>query len=120
MHIEKKKLPKGMSYPLKSSFLENSLRNANIDIDTILIIGPSGIFFDASFWPPKDNFDYDRLYVRAGAVKSEFGKSARAYMEENIIPDLVKWVTEILLLDKRSPKRQEDSYFRYDYPDCFK
>jgi hypothetical protein len=46
MYIEKNKLPKGMSYPLKSSFLEVSLKNENIDMDTILIIGPSGIFFE--------------------------------------------------------------------------
>jgi hypothetical protein len=106
MHIEKNKLPKGMSYPLKSSFLENFLQNANLEIDVSLHIRPSKIFFDASFSPPKGNFNYNRLSMRVGAVKSQCGKEAKDHMENVIIPDLIKWLSEILSLDERSPKRQ--------------
>ncbi|BDP41835.1 hypothetical protein DAETH_18040 [Deinococcus aetherius] len=119
MRIEKGPLPKGMSFILKSSTLERALTEADIKIDTHLIHGAGGIFFDAHFWPPNANVGYERLYVRAGAVPSGVGQAARIYVEGSVLPDLMDWLAGILALPKNSPIRREKQYFGRSRPEHF-
>lgn len=111
MRIEKSPLPKGMSYVLKSSVLERALSEAGIELDTTLIHGPGGIFFDAHFWPPNQNVAHERLYVRAGAVQASVAREARAYIDSSVVPEFVAWVKSILALPNNAPVRREQQYF---------
>ncbi len=70
MLIEKVKIAKGMSYPLKSSHLESALISAKITINTHLIQGGSSHLFECFFWPPNQNANYERLYIRTAPVRS--------------------------------------------------
>ncbi len=111
MRIEKSPLPKGMSYVLKSSVLEHALSEAGIELDTQLIHGSRGIFFDAYFWPSNQNVAQERLYVRAGVVQASAAREARAYIDGSVVPEFVAWVKSILALPNNSPVRREQQYF---------
>ena len=108
---EKDKLPKGLSYALKTSILQKAFDDQNITISTNLIYSKSEIFFDAHYWLPNKNCDYCRFYIRAGTVKSEDRQRAYKFMQEKVIPDLVKWANEILSLPDNSPKLSKQPYF---------
>lgn len=110
MKIEKAKLPKGMSYPLKSSRLQTALTASAISIDVSLIYG-SRNSFEAFFWPRSPRIDRERLYVRVGMVNTADGGRARRYMEKAALPELVKWLSEILGSDPRSPVRKQEQLF---------
>lgn len=106
MKSETGKLPKGHSYPLRPSSLEAALEHAGIVIDTHLIRSP-GDLFDAHFWPPNDNVPHERLYVRAGSVPVAMAATERARMETVTIPSLVRWLSDILAQDHKSPDRRK-------------
>lgn len=116
MRIEKSPLSKGMSYVLKSSVLERALSEAGIGLDTKLIHGSGGIFFDTYFWPPNQNVAYERLYVRAGAVHTSVSREARLHIEGSVVPEFVAWVKSILVLPNNSPVRREQQYFVREMP----
>jgi hypothetical protein len=111
MDIEKGKIPKGLSYALKSSVLENSLEAANIKINVHLIYDTNHVFFEAFYWLPNENIGYDRFYVRTGAVESKEARRARGFMESQVIPDFIKWANKIIRLPSNSPKLQEKPHF---------
>lgn len=108
-YIEKDKLPKGMSYPLKSSVLKGAFEEADIDIEISLHIGTFAWFLDAHFWPAGGNFNYDRLYVRAGAVDKKNARNAKYKMEQIVIPKLTTWALEKIALNELSPLRYKNN-----------
>jgi hypothetical protein len=116
VQTEKAKLPKGMSYPLRASFLINALAAANLTIDTQLINAPSRIFLDAHFWPPNAAVPHERLYVRASAVLAQEASAAREYVESSVIPELIAWIQQLLSLPEQSPTRASQQYFRREWP----
>lgn len=113
MRVERSKLPKGMSYPLKSSVLETALRSAGIELDAHLIQHVSKRFFDAFFWPANVNVGHERLFIRASAVQSQEAEHARNFMNESVIPEFIAWVQSIAALPANSPiRREEQCFFR--------
>lgn len=116
MHIEKDKLPKGMSYPLKSSLLKAALEQAGITTETSLLVGPNHTYFEAFFWPPSGDIDYDRFYIRTGAVAASEGGRAREVIEGQVIPDFIAWARSLLALPCNAPERQKQHHFWVDYP----
>ncbi len=118
MRIEKSKLPRGMSFVLKSSALERALADAGIGLETCLTHTSSGIFFDAHFVPPNRNVAYERLMVRAGAVPADTSRAARAYMEDTVLPELVAWIKDILAKPENSTIRRERQHFVRYPPDA--
>ncbi|MDR2678524.1 MAG: hypothetical protein LBB51_03700 [Zoogloeaceae bacterium] len=56
MRIEKAKLPKGTSFVLRSSILEEAVLRAGITTEISLHQVRSRTFFDALFWPPTQMF----------------------------------------------------------------
>ena len=116
MLIEKAKCPKGMSYPLRSSVLEQALGEAGIEMDVHLIHRPSPIFFDAFFWPPRPNVPHERLYVRASAVPGARAREARELVETRVVPELVVWVRSLLALPTDSPIRRAEQSIRWELP----
>jgi hypothetical protein len=70
----KPKLPKHLSYPLKTSALEEALRDAGVEPDVSLHYwtpqtGHSVLL--ALLWPPNENVDHVRVYIRAGVVPAK-------------------------------------------------
>jgi hypothetical protein len=116
MHIQKDKRPRGMSYPLRSSFLAEALQKNGITLDVQLIHNLSGIFFDVHFWPPTPNVPYERLYVRTAAVPVTQARVARQYIEGTVVLELIAWVTDIISRPPNSPIRRERQYFRAELP----
>lgn len=116
MQIERAKLPKGMSYPLKPSFLQAALSCADVDTEARFVQVVRGFLFDAHFWPPSPNVAHERLYLRAGAVSAAWSRVARAYLETSVIPEFVAWMQGILSLPVNSPVRREKQYFARSLP----
>ncbi len=111
MLIEKVKIAKGMSYPLKSSHLESALNSAKITIDTHLIQGGSSHLFECFFWPPSQNVNYERLYIRTAPVSSNLTKEANHFIESTVIPEFMAWLAKLLALPLNSPIRQQQQRF---------
>ena len=91
-NIEKPKTYKGLSYVLKSSFLQNAIEEAQLDLNVHLVYWTPqkiGSILSADYWSPNENVAYDRYYIRAGVVKSEDRKLAQLLMVDIIIPDLI-------------------------------
>ena len=116
MRIQKAKLPRGMSHPLRSSFLADALQKNGITLHTDLNHNPSGAFLDAYFWPPKPYAPQERLYVRAAAVPAAQASVARQHMEDIVIPELIVWILDIISRAPNSPVRREEQYFRRERP----
>jgi hypothetical protein len=106
------KLPRGQSYPLKPSKLEEALASANIAIDAYLTRTP-GRYFNACFWPPNPNVSYERLYIQAGSVPIDEAERARSEIEETALPAIVEWIAGILALDPKSPIRREQQNLKF-------
>lgn len=112
---EKNRLPKGLSYALKTSILQKAFDDNKITTSTHLIYLKSEIFFDAHYWLPNDNIDYCRFYIRSGYVKSEDRQRAHKFIQNTVIPDFIKWANEILSLPDNSPKLFNQPYFKRNF-----
>jgi len=119
MQIRKERLPKGMSYPLKSSALNAALIEAGNATKIELMIGPNHRYFEAYFWPCNKRVDHDRFYIRTGAVSSVEGGEARECMESRVLPDFIAWAQALLALPTNSPDRHKESYFWRDFRSGF-
>ncbi len=106
------KLPKGQSYPLRPSKLEEALASAGLSIDVYLTRAP-GRFFNAHFWPLSADIPYERIYIQAGSVPSDEASNARAEIETSALPALVRWIRGILAQDEKSPARRERSELKF-------
>jgi hypothetical protein len=115
MDIEKEKLPKGFSYPLKSSILENVLQENNISTYVQLNYIKSKIFFDAHYWLPNNNVDYDRFYIRVGCLDSSKHKEAVDFMQKIVLKDFIIWAKKLLSAPKNSLLIEKYNYFVKDF-----
>lgn len=113
---ETARLPAGHSYVLAASLLDEKLTAAGLRIDTHLIRSPGGILLDAHFWPPNQNVPHERLYVRAGTVPRPEAADARRFIAEEALPNLIRWLADILSQDVASPVRREEQYWRATLP----
>lgn len=110
--VAKDKIPKGFSQSLRSSVLMEALRHARIEFHTHLILtNNQRRFFVAEFWPANPNVAYERLYIQSGMVVAKDARSARAFMEENVVPRFVSWVQDIARRPANSPVRRERQLF---------
>jgi len=71
MNVNKEKVPKGISYILKSSWLEEELVTAEINTHIDLLFAKGHRFFEAFYWLPNKNINDDRFYIRTGVVESK-------------------------------------------------
>ncbi len=116
MNISKDKIPRTMSYPLKTSVLEEAFLSAGITISTDLNYVASKRFFDCEFWPPNPNVPYERLYISVCAVPRERVRQTRDFMERQVIPPFVAWVQSLQKLPANSPVRRQTQHFYRDLP----
>jgi len=111
MRIEKKKLAKGLTYPLRASVLDASLSAFACVVDAHLIQGGGSELFECFFWPPNPNVPYERLYIRTSAVPATNARKARTFIENSVIPEFSAWLQSILALAPNSTVRCEKQYF---------
>jgi hypothetical protein len=111
MQIEKHKLPKGYSYPIKSSIFESILNENNISTFVHLIYKYSKIFFDAHYWLPNQNVSNARFYVRIGCIESSKHKDALKFMNTIVMPDFIKWCKKMLSLPEGNLLLTKENYF---------
>jgi hypothetical protein len=115
VHIEKARLPKTLSYPVRSSQVESALAAGSIRLDTQLIFNISKIFLDAHFWPASRRIPHERLYIRVGTVQAEEAHAARMFMVARALPEMVSWIGKVLALPAQSPVRTTEHYFKQDW-----
>lgn len=111
MTSETAALPKGLSHAVQPTALTEALREAGILLDVHLIRGPHGPVFECFFWPPNARNPMERLYIRAGAVKSADAQQAREYVQQVVLPEFVTWVKGLLALPANAPRRCVEQHF---------
>lgn len=116
MHIEKKKLSCGLSYPLRTSALETALSGAAMAANAHLIQGGGGKLFECFFWPPNPKVPHERLFIRTAAVPATSANEARLFIENSVIPEFAAWLQGILSLAPNSTVRREEQYFERSLP----
>jgi hypothetical protein len=122
MKIIKDKLSKGRCYPMKSSILETEIDRAGVK-SVVTLFHHNSAFWDqrplvqATFFPPGQMVDNEEELVWIGcrAVPAEVCHLAKACVEQEIIPDLIAWVTGIEALPTDSPVRREKQEFERDW-----
>lgn len=112
--IKKEKIPRGFSYPLKTSELIAAYNSAEINTETILNYSLNYSNFRVHFWPPNVNINHERLYIVIGAVPTELAYTAREIMKSKIIPDFIKWIKNLLLLPVNSPMRSQSQFWEFE------
>jgi hypothetical protein len=123
------KLPKGRSFPLKTSTLASALQGAAIRIDWQLFLH-SGKFWDdrplfygsvhfAGSVVSKEN---DVLWIGCRSVQSHLCQAARAALEKEIVPEFVRWIVDWEALPSNATFREGRRNFERDWqpPDADK
>ena len=112
MQIEKCRLPKGMSFVLRSSAPDAALDPAGIHTQVLLKHVDAGVLLDAFFWPRRPSRPCECFYLRAGVVPSTDANLARRHVETVVIPEFIAWASGILALPTDSPiRRSEQTFF---------
>jgi len=115
MRINKRKIPRGSSFVLKSSIFEEALQSAGITTDTHLYhSNNSRSLFAASFSPPNPYVGYERFFVTAGIVPSAEAEAARQFVASQVIPQFIAWASSILAEPQTSPIRRAHQHFSPD------
>ena len=118
MTVKKPKIPKGLSYVLKTSVLQAALEDAHINCHVNLnywIPQSGGSVLEAHYWLPNANVHYPRVYVRAGVVPSSERRAAQDALAASILPTFIAWLSRILALPKNSPVLHGKPYFNATY-----
>jgi hypothetical protein len=54
--------------------------------------------FEAHFSPPNQHVQYERLYIRTGAVPARHVPAARRFLQKTALPEFLGWAMNIALL----------------------
>ena len=111
------KLPKGRSYPIKPSDLEEAVRRGGITIPIELVRWDLYEYaLVARFNPPGliPWQDGESIWLRCRSVPAERAAEARAVVAAQAIPQFIEWARWIEALDVRSPIRRESQTFSFD------
>ena len=107
-------MPKGLTYPLKSSLLEEAMATNDITTHLTIRYGLSYMLFEALYWPPTKNIKYDRFYITTGAVEACESIKAKEYLARTVIPKFVNWAGDLTSLPINSPRVYEKPRFSMD------
>ena len=119
INIKKPKIPKGLSYVLKTS-LEKALEAGGLDCQVDLHYWnpkAGGPIFEADYLLPNTHCPYHRVNVRAGVVPSGQRKQAAEILESQILAEFVKWLKKIQVLPTNSTLWQGKLHFNASYTD---
>jgi len=116
--VSKPRLPRGLSYVLKTSQLAKALSDAGIDchVDLVYWVPQSGgSILEGAYWLPNENVAYPRVYVRAGVVPSASRAAASKLLLASALPQFIKWLQAVLALPDESPALNGTLYFNAAY-----
>lgn len=116
--ISKPKIPKAYMFVLKTSQLEAFLKqdNESIHVDLIYWMPTSiGSIFEVHFWKPNENFDHNRLYIRAGALPKNNAAAVKPKLETEVFPRFLEWLNPHDNLPIHSPLLNKEPYFNAKY-----
>ncbi|OMI17751.1 MULTISPECIES: hypothetical protein [Leptospira] len=114
--IKREKIPKGFSYPLKTSELIEAFRSAGIETQTYLLYSQAkNTFFNVYFWIPNPNVPYERFYIQVGAIPSQFVHLAREKMQFKVLLKFTKWAADLLSLPTNSPRRNKSQAIEWKF-----
>ncbi|AAN49356.2 hypothetical protein [Leptospira interrogans] len=112
--IKREKIPRGFSYPLKTSELIAAYDSAEINTETILNYSFNHPNFRVHFWPPNVNINHERLYIVIGAVPTESAYAAGEIIKSKTVPEFIKWIKNLLLLPVNSPMRNQSQLWEFE------
>jgi hypothetical protein len=119
--IEKPKPPKGQSYALKTSLLQEMIRSAGVETAVHLIYRYSNkllseiTLLDCHYWLPNANVPYSRFYITTSCVDFEDRKIADDLMQLRILPELINWMQKIVAQSDSSTLIRHDMLFKAGY-----
>lgn len=116
--VSRPKLPKGLSYALKTSQLAQALADAGIDCHVDLVYWVpqgGGSILEGAYWPPNENVPHLRIYVRAGVVPSALRQAAAEALRVTALPQFICLLGMILALPEDSPALAGSPYFNASY-----
>jgi len=120
MTINKPKVPKGLSYIIKSSQIQELFEGLKLDIDISVNYlvskgGPQGIrVFECCYWLPNMNISYDRLYITIGTVSVD-KKDKIDTLLKVLFPKFKEWVLFIMSQPDNSTFLEPNSYIRANF-----
>ncbi|MBE9597980.1 hypothetical protein [Pedobacter sp. MC2016-24] len=120
MTVNKPKVPKGLSYIIKSSQLKALFEELKLDIDvsvnySVSKEGPEGIrVFECLYWLPNMNVSYDRLYITIGTVNIS-NKEKISILLKELFPKFKEWILFLLSQPENSTLIKHDSYIRANF-----
>ncbi|MEH7403653.1 hypothetical protein V7148_22115 [Gottfriedia acidiceleris] len=112
--ISKPKIPKNYKYILKTSQLEEVLKENKCTIHVDLeywLPQKIGNILEVHYWLPNSNVPYSRLYIRAGALDNKDVHEAREVMIKTVYPEFIKWLEYYLKLPENAPQLFKKPYF---------
>ena len=117
-HITKPKLPKTLSYVLKTSQLAKALANAEIDCHVSLKYWTptgGGYILQALYWLPNARVSYPRVYISAGTVPVAWQTAASEAFLASALPAFIHWLQAILALPDNSSALNKTPSFEATY-----
>jgi hypothetical protein len=114
--VSKPRLPKGLSYVLKTSQLEEALSDFDVHIDLVYWRPQGGnSILEGQYWLPNENVPHPRVYVRAGVVPSALRSKAADALAGTALPSFAEWLRQIVELPSGSPALHGPLYFNARY-----
>lgn len=120
MTINKPKVPKGLTYIIKSSQLKELFEELKLDIDVSVNYhvskeGSDGIrVFECRYWLPNMNVPYDRFYITIGTV-SVSNKDKISILLKGLFPKFKEWILFLMSQPENSTFLKHNSYIRANF-----
>ncbi|MET0679293.1 MAG: hypothetical protein ABW175_26140 [Bradyrhizobium sp.] len=106
-------IPKGYGYILKPSKVLKALTAANLGgIHVHLVRSHGRRLFDARYRPPDGEVPYERLHIKVGTAIERDLPELRRQAEFDALPALVRWISDIVVLDLPTVIRHGDQEFQ--------
>ena len=116
MDIKKHKLPKGFTYPLKSSLVESTLKKVGIELPVTLYYESDAELLVATYYFPRTWEDYEKIVLFSGSVSSRNSEEARQHLENNVLPEFTSWISGFHNLPENSSVYTGDTCVQWVSP----
>lgn len=116
--IEKPKTKKGLSYVLQSSAITEVFEKLGLDFNVIIRywtphkIDTPCYIFECELWLPNQNVNFERYYITIAAVKTEYKLPSKLLIEQEVMPQFIAWLENIIQLPDNSTYFRKKIFFR--------
>ena len=116
LHSSKHPIARDMCHPLKTSWITEAFQIAAINIDTSIYFSDTLCHsISIEFWPVSKRIDYERLYIVVSPILIEDRGVVVKNLKEYLIPEITKWVLDLLKSPGNSPIRREKQRGTFSY-----